>query len=242
MSESVISDLLTDQTLIIEPFSPTILQLKVPDEFVTFMNGAGDNVLGDEKLSKQFDFSHELVGKVSKEVNIPLYSEDQTKYVSNILRSACLEYINYMYSTHRGRISELKLAKGTVPTVDNIELGSSWIVSQYKGEYNPWHRHFGYLSGIIYLKIPDGMNEEYKKDQTDHHPTNGMVEFTFGEDHSNLRRSNLRIKPQVGMLLIFPAWLRHSVYPFYCDGERRSMSFNASLTIAHDAPSPVDYG
>jgi hypothetical protein len=36
----------------------------------------------------------------------------------------------------------------------------------------------------------------------------------------------LTFKPEVGQFLIFPSWLKHSVYPFYCDGERRSMSFN----------------
>ena len=34
-------------------------------------------------------------------------------------------------------------------------------------------------------------------------------------------------EPQTGRVLIFPSWLKHSVFPFYVDGERRSMSFNA---------------
>ena len=38
------------------------------------------------------------------------------------------------------------------PTEDNINISQSWIVSQYKGEYNPWHQHSGHLSAVIYLK------------------------------------------------------------------------------------------
>ena len=42
-----------------------------------------------------------------------------------------------------------------------------------------------------------------------------------------MRSDTLMFKPEVGMMLVFPSWLKHSVYPFYCEGERRSMSFNA---------------
>ena len=49
------------------------------------------------------------------------------------------------------------------PTNENINISSSWIVSQYKGEYNPWHQHSGHLSAVIYLKLPKGMMDFYKK-------------------------------------------------------------------------------
>ena len=44
---------------------------------------------------------------------------------------------------------------------------------------------------------------------------------------TDFRSDNLKFKPEVGTMLVFPSWLKHSVYPFYVDGERRSMSFNA---------------
>ena len=34
-----------------------------------------------------------------------------------------------------------------------------WIVSQFKGEYNPIHYHEGDLSGVGYLKLPKGMTK-----------------------------------------------------------------------------------
>ena len=48
----------------------------------------------------------------------------------------------------------------------------------------------------------------------------------FGEKQT-LRSDTLTFRPEVGKMLIFPSWLKHSVYPFDVDGERRSMSFNA---------------
>ena len=50
------------------------------------------------------------------------------------------------------------------PTRDNIHLAQSWIVSQYKHEYNPWHTHSGHFSGVIYLKIPEDMNKQYDEE------------------------------------------------------------------------------
>jgi len=46
-------------------------------------------------------------------------------------------------------------------------------------------------------------------------------------DKQDLRSDTLTFRPEVGKLLMFPSWLKHSVYPFDVDGERRSMSFNA---------------
>jgi len=47
-----------------------------------------------------------------------------------------------------------------------------------------------------------------------------------GEKQS-FRKDIINFIPEVGKFLIFPSWLKHSVFPFYIDGERRSMSFNA---------------
>ena len=79
---------------------------------------------------------------------------------------------------------------------------------------------------MIYLKIPDGMENHFVKETQDHYPASGLIEFAYGEAQ-DMRSDTLMVKPEVGMILVFPSWLKHSVYPFYCDGERRSMSFNA---------------
>ena len=61
-----------EQVRIHTPFSPTILEYKVPQRFFDIVNTSGDAVLPDDGLSKKFDFSDNLVGKVSKEVRIPV--------------------------------------------------------------------------------------------------------------------------------------------------------------------------
>ena len=217
------------EPVIWENFSPTIMQLEVPEKFVSIVNELGDAVLSDNVLSAKFDFSHGLVGKVSKEVKIPAYDKDDTKFLGDTIKNGCLQYLNYMTEKKRAYGWD-KISKDIIPTIENIRLDQSWIVSQYQGEYNPWHTHSGNFSGVIYLKIPKGMNEVYEKEFKDHYPASGLIEFMYGEK-SDFRSDNLKFIPEVGMMLIFPSWLKHSVYPFHCDGERRSMSFNAYYTV-----------
>ena len=213
-----------------EVFSPTILETQVPDRFVDIINKVGDNVLSNSMSIAKWDWSHKLVGKVSSEVQIPISDKDEKEFLFRIMREKCLEYLNYIISKNRAYLWYKMAGRDTKPTVDNIHLVHSWIVSQYAGEYNPYHHHGGDISAVVYLKIPDGMEEELKKEYEDHYPSNGLIEFMYGENQ-DMRSDNVKFKPEVGTMLLFPSYLKHFVYPFYCDGERRSMSFNAHMKV-----------
>ena len=212
------------------PFSPTIMEMEVSKKFTDIVNKIGDEVLSDDTKSAQWDWSNHLVGKVHKEVQIPIVNKEDGDYCKNILRGSCVSYIKHMISLSRAYIDNHVLHHPTAgnlhPTNENINISQSWIVSQYKNEYNPWHQHSGHLSGVIYLKIPKGMDKFYEKEMEDHYPVSGMIQFMQG-DKQNLRSDTLTFRPEVGKMIVFPSWLKHSVFPFYVDGERRSMSFNA---------------
>ena len=214
-----------------EPFSPMILETMVPKKFVDIVNKVGDEVLSDEKKSAQWDWSDNLVGKVHKEVRIPISNKEDGNYCKDIMRSMCVAYLRDMIIKSRGYVdNDIILhhpTRGNLhPTNENIHINQSWIVSQYKGEYNPWHQHSGHLSAVIYLKVPKGMDEFFEKEGEDHYPVGGAIQFMQG-DKQNFRNDTLTFRPEVGKMLVFPSWLKHSVYPFDVDGERRSMSFNA---------------
>ena len=214
----------------ITPFSPTIMETTVPQKFVNMINKIGDDVLSDNKKSAQFDWSDHLVGKVHKEVQIPMVDPDDADYCKSILKGKCLLYLKEMINKSRAYIDNMILhhpVHGNLhPTDANVNISQSWIVSQYKGEYNPWHQHSGHLSAVIYLKVPKGMDEFFEKEGEDHYPVGGAIQFMQG-DKQNFRNDTLTFRPEVGKMLVFPSWLKHSVYPFDVNGERRSMSFNA---------------
>ena len=209
-----------------QKFSPTILETKAPDEFIKIINRIGDDVLSNDVKSKEWDFSEKLVGKVKKEVQIPMTDKDESTYCLDIMKTACLDYLKEMIELNRA-YDWMKVSGGLpTPTKDNINIAQSWIVSQYPGEYNPWHKHSGNFSAVIYLKIPKDIEKEYDIETRDHYPSTGFIEFMYGQSE-DFRSDTAMFKPEVGKMLVFPSWLKHSVYPFYTDGERRSMSFNA---------------
>jgi len=211
------------------PFSPMIMESSVPDKFIEIVNDTADKVLGSEAASVEWDWSHKLVGKVHKEVQIPVRNKEHRELLFTTMRGACVDYLKESIKNNTA-YGWKKIAGDAVPTMDNIHMAHSWVVSQYAGEYNPWHHHSGDFSSVIYLKLPPKMNEEIKEDWKDHYPANGLIEFMFGENQG-FRSDNLKFKPEVGKLLMFPSWLKHFVYPFKSKGERRSMSFNAHMFV-----------
>ena len=78
------------------PFSPTIMEMEVPEKFINLINKIGDEVLSDDKKSAQFDWSNHLVGKVHKEVQIPIVNKEDGDYCKKILRSSCVGYLKHM--------------------------------------------------------------------------------------------------------------------------------------------------
>ena len=220
-----------------EPFSPIIMETTVPNKFVDIMNRIGDSVLSDEAKSIQWDHSDQLVGKVYKEVRIPAPKNEDKEFLFRTMKQGCVDYLNQVIKKGRAKqwalLNNFKIAQqgnNIIPTIKNIHLRDSWIVSQYAGDFNPHHHHSGNFSAVIYLKIPEGMEDEWKKDFTDHYPASGLIEFTFAEIN-DMRSEAIKFKPESGKFLVFPSYLRHFVYPFKCRGERRSMSFNADMRV-----------
>ena len=214
----------------IEPFSPAILERQVPQKFIDIVNRVGDEVLSDETKSREWDFSENLVGKVRKEVQIPIVDKAEKKYCLDYMKESCLLFLQEMLKKNRtyewNKLTGVGTSQNLYPSPENIHLANSWIVSQYKGEYNPWHKHSGNFSAVMYLKIPEDMNDFMEKEYEDHYPSSGLIQFMYGESQ-DFRSDTLTCLPEVGKMYLFPSWLKHSVYPFYCEGERRSLSFNA---------------
>ena len=225
---------MSDEVKFLEPFSASILERQVPDRFIEIVNGIGDEVLSDDTTSAEWDFSENLVGKVSKEVQIPLTDKEERKYTLDFMKEACLLYLQRMIEKNRSyewnKMTGPDTPVNLYPSIDNIHIAQCWMVSQYKNEYNPWHKHSGNFSSVMYLKIPEGMNDFMDKEYNDHYPASGLIQFMYGEAQ-DFRSDTLMCKPEVGKMFLFPSWLRHSVYPFYCEGERRSLSFNAYYTV-----------
>ena len=196
------------------PFGPTMGYYRMPDDVVDELN--------DKMSTRLDDYSDQLVGKVSEE----LAFDDEIKLIAQkSLGQFVGKYQNY---------TEYRNSMGakTLDTENNnyaLQVVSGWFVRQFENEYNPLHIHTGSrLSCVGYLKLPEGIEEEWEEDYKDHHPSNGHIQFASGTP-SGYTCTNFIIKPQVGDIYIFPSQLFHCVYPFYTKGERRSFSMNMNF-------------
>ena len=124
------------------------------------------------------------------------------------------------------------------------EMDSMWVVRSYEGDYNLLHDNstktsIG-LSCILYLKVTDQIAalpnpaEEFGELNGSSGAVDGFTYFNWGthgvSDYNMLRSATEEyVKPEVGTLLMFPSWLRHSVNPFFGEGERRTLSANLNV-------------
>ena len=111
--------------------------------------------------------------------------------------------------------------------IKQFKVQSSWIVRQFKNDYNPIHTHGGHLSGVGYLKVPESFGEYHQKTKVNNQ--NGLLTLVHGAK-TFMSESTYTITPKVGDFYFFPNYLMHTVYPFTgTDDERRSVSFNAVI-------------
>ena len=192
------------------PFGPTIAKVKIPQELINTLNNYVDKIIDDEKKSKELDHGGKLAGNVKQEFQI----EQAFLESSGFLKFLGLSVANWIKFSGKQEIK-------------NFNIRSSWIVRQFKDEYNPIHWHTGHVSGVGYLKVPENLGnpkQEIKKKNP-----NGKLDLIHGSKMF-LCNSTFTITPKVGDFYFFPNYMMHSVYPFSdSDDERRSVSFNADI-------------
>ena len=111
-----------------------------------------------------------------------------------------------------------------------------WTVHQFAGDYNPIHTHASGVTGLSFIfwtKVPQNMrNISAGNLYSASGKENGCTTFIGNSsgDPYNFKPLNAKVyKPKVGHFLIFPNWLNHTVYPFMCEGERRTIGGNIAL-------------
>ena len=195
---------------IIKPFGPSIAKVQLPDDIVNEMNNYTDDIIKNKSKSKDLDFGTQLVGNVHQELHLDIEFMKKIDW-ANFIAKVCAQWIKH----ESGK--ELK----------DFKIIKSWIVRQFKNEYNPAHFHTGHVSGVGYLKVPKNLGTTLQKNKKINQ--NGRLELIDGSPKM-MSKGNYIIQPKVGDFYLFPAYLIHTVYPFTeTDEERRSVSFNAAM-------------
>ena len=196
---------------IIRRFGPSIFKIKMPQKTVDKLNNYVDSLIKDQKKSKKLNYGEYLVGDVTQEFLLEKKIITESGWL-NFLSTCVQKWIK----VETGK----KLTK--------FSLKQSWIVRQFKNEYNPTHWHGGHISGAGYLKLPKNLGK-HKQSKEKREYRGGNLQLIHGS-RMFLCHSTYNIVPEVGDFYFFPNYLMHTVFPFKgSDEERRSISFNANI-------------
>jgi len=220
----------TDKHQCIAPFGPVIVRSTMPtDVFGYLINAFENNATAN-------DFSKALAGNISREFEITaetLGGEEKGNAFAKMIADGSAE----LYKNSTARDWEA-IRDTTVPThrqiVDNrmmdmdleINIEHSWGNISIAGDWNPVHQHTNQMTGVGYLRMPDGIEDEWLDEDQD--PSAAMIQF-IGSTPQSLVSHSIKLKPIVGDIYFFPGHLQHTVYPFRSKGERWSYSFNCRV-------------
>ncbi len=196
---------------IYKPFGPQILETEIPSEIILKINEYIDNLVLDEEKSKKQNLGKQLAGDVTQEFKL---EPDFAKSIGwiDFLAKCTFDYI----------------FKATNKKITKFNVIDTWVVRQFKNEFNPAHWHGGHISGAGFLKVPKTLGN-FVQDKGDKNFTGGTLNLLHGT-RQFLSNSIFQIKPKVGHFYLFPNYMMHTVYPFKgTEEERRSISFNAFI-------------
>ena len=204
------------------PFSPILMEFDIPTPYIDMLNDYGDKISSNDKKSKQLDWSHNLIGNVKQEHTIENHiwqnkPDEHLPTFFNWIGHCTNTYIKTKLNDG-DKIDKDVAKKG----IKKMLLHKSWLVNSIAGDFNPPHMHSGMLSAAGWLKMPPSVEKDEEREQA------GWIEFIHGTPHM-LVDFKYPIKPSVGKIFFFPAWLIHEVFPFRGKGLRRTISFNLSV-------------
>ena len=203
-----------------------MLKIRFPQKYIDGINDYIDNVI----IPANKSFADGLVGQLSQDkrsaqLTIPLDDDFGKRFKKDLE-----EIANLLVQKGYGRLS-------------HTDAFSCWSNHAYSGDYNPFHSHgvgtMAGLSSFLYLKVPKCISDKNPKDSAAvlnnaSGAADGWTQLIWGtntrKDLYELREQQQEfVKPEVGLMLIFPHWLNHQVHPFFGKGERRSLAANFNI-------------
>ena len=203
-----------------------MLKIRFPQKYIDGINDYIDNVI----IPANKSFADGLVGQLSQDkrsaqLTIPLDDDFGKRFKKDLE-----EIANLLVQRGYSRLS-------------HTDAFSCWSNHAYSGDYNPFHSHGvgtpAGLSSFLYLKVPKCIDDKSKeRDNTSLNnasgAADGWTQLIWGtntrKELFELREQEQEfVKPEVGLMLIFPHWLNHQVMPFFGKGERRSLAANFNI-------------
>ncbi len=225
------------------PFGPRIMAAKLPENIVNKFINLTDKLIADKKRKS---WGCALAGQIEDEVLISNEILSKEKVFCNFGGKQSKNYslysiINqYLYAYVQNCLKENFGFNDDAHSL-NVGISDMWFNEMKAGEYNPVHYHTKCLvSSVLYLKLPKNQpkrNIECKDDK------DGDIEFidrSVAPDF--LTACSYSIKPQVGVMYMFPSSLLHTVYPFLGNEVRRSIAWNGIYKMIDKETNQIKLG
>ena len=224
-----------------------IMRAEIPMNVIDELNQHIDEVI----IPSAQDLSSGLVGQISQHEKsgqwvFPHDDDGAGEQWAGILNTLAKTYMKQTLGKIESEDGERDI---------KTDVQTMWTVHSYAGDYNPLHDHgtrsmMG-LSCILFLKVPPqieaiglpseemiaaGVTPGFQGLNGASGAVDGFTYLCWGvngmRDVNMLRPIQEEyVKPEVGTMIMFPAWLRHGVMPFFGEGERRTFSANLNVEI-----------
>ena len=209
--------------------SVLMMEMYLSQEMIITLNNYLNHLLKDKDRPSH---AGTLVGQIHQGEQLTMDHEAvELQEFRNLICNMGADYIN--------TFSQVTGVTVNQKDVYNDEL---WSVHSYEGDYNPIHDHgtktiMG-ISTTCWTKVPKQIGQKgeaaHSSEYTlygDSGACDGFLAFNYGRNEiMNAERlrppQSASIQPKVGRLLMFPSWLQHMVYPFFGEGERRTVAAN----------------
>ena len=167
-----------------------------------------------QKKKKQLPKANkQLVGKIEDEVSLFFDGPPNERMrTHNFLPIDILKWFESIFQHYLewNKIHDYKM-----------HISSIWINEMKAGEYNPVHIHQGLkwtgLSSVMILKLPSDYGVEYSAADK---PVNGRLQI-IGSANGQFSKTDYSPQVQLGDFYVFPYDMRHCVYPWNGNKEKR---------------------
>jgi|CoawatStandDraft_6_1074263.scaffolds.fasta_scaffold11761_2 hypothetical protein len=219
---------------VLRPFGCNIIKKQMYPELIEAMCDVFQKQSDSGPISVEEDASYQLAGNMKREFHltesllgdkISLLTDQLTDIAAQMYVSTLQTDWNFKKDIVTPKHKEI-IENNMKNNALNVQIHEAWGNISVAGDFNPPHVHTGGMSGVGYFRMPDDIEEEWLLE--DHDPSAGLINFWDGR-FAPMSMTNFKVKPRVGDIYIFPAWLSHSVHPFRSKGERWSFSFNLSV-------------
>lgn len=228
--------------------SAIVLHFTVPDLILNDLHNFTEEVLEDKQYHDKRNAEPFLAADIRQQYFLNQNDPRVARYC-DWQQAKAVEYIEAYVEQ-----SKMVSSSGGYPDCE-IKTEDVWSVHSFESEYNPIHSHnvkTGYgLATVTYTKLPETMKIHRPEDEARYNQyglfkddlagiTDGYISLQAGPQKNLQQLRNFEttqqvaVRPEVGLMVMFPIWMNHCVYPFKGKGERRSVASNLVIDIKGD--------